>query len=304
MNVYRFLVISVVCLCFPVLGADVDFSIVVSSDGLLTISYTSTTSPRGIALNLDLGGLIITDDSDVISYDATFNCLMDEASEDPENYVPGVGVPLADPDVAGFLTYPAGEVSFCVGYLDENGNQAAGPASSSNLLSLSMSGAEEGTYTITVAEDSVRSGIVGDNGVRLSTNLPITVDYIPSSLCFPESEPDYENWVKAGYPACWCYSYQCKGDTNNLFSGKDKAGSRIWVDSEDLATFLKCWQLRECEPDFVTYDCACCDFNHDFSGKDKDCARIWVDSSDLTIFLAGWQKKDDDIFFSTECLSE
>ena len=115
--------------------------------------------------------------------------------------------------------------------------------------------------------------------------------------CIDASSPHYTNWIKAGQPQCWCYTHQCKGDADNNFSGKNKAGNRVWVDSSDLALFLACWQKKESDTAYSTYPCYCADFDHLFSGKDKAGLRIWVDSGDLTIFLAGWQKAESDPIF-------
>jgi hypothetical protein len=111
-------------------------------------------------------------------------------------------------------------------------------------------------------------------------------------------------WVKAGKPTCWCPAsgggsdFQCKGDADNDFVGKDKPGSRQWVTSDDLNILIAGWQKYDDSSGNVgTWICA--DFDHDFVGKDKNGSRQWVTSDDLNVLIAGWQKYDDDTYFTT-----
>jgi len=114
--------------------------------------------------------------------------------------------------------------------------------------------------------------------------------------CFPSQHPDYNIWVSVGKPACWCYRYQCKGDANGYFDGKDADGERRWVDLADLIIFGAGWLKVDTEAGFNTWICA--DFDHTFDGKDQDGLRKWVNLPDLTIFGAGWLKVDTEPHFT------
>lgn len=49
-------------------------------------------------------------------------------------------------------------------------------------------------------------------------------------------DPDPQPW----YPE-WDYPYQCHGDTDNDFNGKDKYGSRVYITLSDLTLFSASW---------------------------------------------------------------
>ena len=160
----------VLALAMPALAADVDFDAVDNGDGSFTITYTATTAPRGLALSIDTATVAIVDASAATGTDAAFNCFMDEASEDPENYVLGAGSPLAADGAAGLPAFPASEFSLCMGVLDAS--QGAGPLSAT-VATVLTNLPEDATVTVTISEDSFRGGVVGD--AALTTNLPITV---------------------------------------------------------------------------------------------------------------------------------
>lgn len=129
-------------------------------------------------------------------------------------------------------------------------------------------------------------GEVEDYQFFVSTDLP----------CFSEGDPDYDMWVSVGKPFCWCCEYQCLGDADCDFEGKDQDGKRKWVTLPDLQTFGDCWQKVD-DQDFPPY-CICADFDHDFEGKDIEGHRKRVSLPDLAIFGAGWMKVDTDPHFT------
>jgi hypothetical protein len=305
--------ISVLLISAPLM-ATVNFT-VEATGNQVTIGYTSDPGDdvRGVALLLESN--LSNTVSSVDSVATAFNTFIDFAYEDPCSYTvgsdggnllnciakhdgPGVDSPADLPSVV------------CLGVLDEGGAQAPGPESTANLITLTMSNGS--TNTLTISADTLRSetGAVGSDS--LATNLPITIE-IPTitecaecSDCFPTAHADYAAWLTAGThmgcsagrgPAAWCYEFQCKGDTDGQFTGKDKAGKRIYVSSADLETFLAGWQKPETDTGFCGFIAA--DNDHAFTGKDKAGKRVYVSSADLETFLAGWQTPETDTHFTT-----
>ena len=161
-----------------------------------------------------------------------------------------------------------------------------------------------------------RGGVVLEDGNGTDANLTDACAGITGANCFPGSpsgNPDKEDWnafdfwVAAGKPDCWCpktwpegvFDYQCKGDANLDFDGKDKLGKRQWVTGVDLGILAAGWQKVETDPGFNTWICA--DFAHHYDGKDKDGKRQWVTGEDLGILATAWQKTDTDSPMMTDC---
>jgi hypothetical protein len=122
---------------------------------------------------------------------------------------------------------------------------------------------------------------------------------LKTEACFPSGHVDYPMWVKALYPSCWCCQFQCRGDADCGFTGKDKNGKRQYVSLPDLTIFNAGWLKFETDPAFSTFICA--DFNHGFDGKDKTGKRQYVSLPDLTIFNAGWLKPETVPHFTPPC---
>jgi len=116
---------------------------------------------------------------------------------------------------------------------------------------------------------------------------------------FPADDPDYPNWVKAGKPQCWGRDYQCKGDADGTFSGKDQDGKRVWVNLSDLNILVPAWGKVDNATWKANPTWICADYDHAFSGKDQDGKRVWVNLSDLNILVAAWGKVDTNPVFST-----
>lgn len=89
----------------------------------------------------------------------------------------------------------------------------------------------------------------------------------PEDDCFPQSHEDYQEWVRVGKPACWCYHRQCYGDINgSSFLGKPVTGA-------DLLIFKAAFNQAELPEGGI-----CADLNHaSFFGKR-------VTGADLVIF--------------------
>lgn len=168
---------------------------------------------------------------------------------------------------------------------------------------------------ISIVANAIRGGIVLENGVTATGDYTAATNVAIGGAapeCLSSSHPDYANWVKAGKPDCWCDTpegsgYQCKGDADGLFTGKDKVGSRIWVTGTDLDVLIAGWQKLDSAVDGsigttglgISY--ACADFNHSFVGKDKNGSRINVTGLDLDILIAGWQKVDNVSPMNADC---
>ena len=111
--------------------------------------------------------------------------------------------------------------------------------------------------------------------------------------CFPSCHPDYEQWVAAGKPECWCNPRQCHGETDSLAGGSAKTGS-YYVGPLDLNVLLAGWLVTE--PPFgpgiaSVPNGICADFAHDVGGSAKT-GIYRVGPSDLNILIANWLAKE------------
>jgi hypothetical protein len=201
--------LMVLALAASAFAADVDFSASDEGGGKLQISYTCNDpcNPRGIALAIDGSNAsdtaTVTGTADVVSVNSAFNTYIDFAYDgvvdpcDPCSYQPGQGHPLAKTSAAGVpASYPESEFSVCMGVLDESGNQAAGPASTSNLITLQLD-SDDPCVPIVISADTLRAPDSGVVGSSLTSNLPITV---------------YVEFVTV--PTCWNYTTFCYGDAD------------------------------------------------------------------------------------------
>ena len=151
------LLLVAVLLAAPAMAV-VEISATDNGDSTVTIGYNCTEGelPRGIAL------AIARTDGDAVAesavVDPVYNTFIDWAYSNLEGYDVGMGHPFADPTAAGVATLPAADFSLCMGVLDQGGNQAAGPGSLANLVTITFSGTS-GTFSLDV--DNLRGGVVG-----------------------------------------------------------------------------------------------------------------------------------------------
>jgi hypothetical protein len=101
--------------------------------------------------------------------------------------------------------------------------------------------------------------------------------------CYWGTEKD--TWVNTGSPYCWCYQYNCKGDSDNEYSGK--GDSARWVTLDDLAIFNAAWLKPISDPNWLP-EYVCADHARDTKGKGG--GTVHVGLTDLAIFNAGWLK--------------
>jgi hypothetical protein len=261
--------------------ATITFTAMDNEDGTITIGYASdgADAPRAIALTVSLSdGATVDPAAGVVVESEDFITYMDyaySAYDGGEGYEIGDGHPLAVVDAAGRLEAPASEFSICMGVLDEGGNQAPGE-SSDTLVTLTLDIPGEST-TVSISADTLRgpdSGVVGD--AEIMSVMP--EDFVVGgSVCYIKpGHADYDDWVEAGEPECWCREYQCRGDAD----GNQFAGS--WVFGPfDLDILVKSWNKNPGDDGYNV----CADFDHrKFAG-----ARVFG-PFDLQILIDNWNK--------------
>ena len=288
--------------------ADVEFA-GACDDGtpcIVTISYTSepAEAPRGIALKLTCTGTVQIEDYVAASADPAYNCFIDYAFTAGDTYEidPTNQHPLADPLAAGVGTVPATEISVCMGVLDQEENQAPGPAESTQLLQLEVSG----TGTIEMTADTLRgpgSGVVGSEiASNLSDGAVVVINVVcgEEPPCMPTCHPDYDEWLDVGSPDSWCYVRQCYGDTDDIESNYGPEPPPIvpwpkaWVTAEDLAVLVEGYKaVYGGDPEVDTWIAA--DFNHMENNYGPEPPPIvpWpaarVTAEDLSILVANYK---------------
>jgi hypothetical protein len=54
----------------------------------------------------------------------------------------------------------------------------------------------------------------------------------------------YDMWVAAGYPRCWCYQAQCRGNADGVTDGSAKSGYWV-VSADDLNILVAGWRVLD-----------------------------------------------------------
>jgi hypothetical protein len=113
--------------------------------------------------------------------------------------------------------------------------------------------------------------------------------------CFPQSDPNYNEWVSMGRPYCWCFPRQCHGDADGAQEGNPKSGY-FYVWANDLADLIAGWKQPYSgspgadgpDPDLAPDTWICADFSHTQEGNPKSgYFRVWA--NDLAILIANWK---------------
>jgi len=108
--------------------------------------------------------------------------------------------------------------------------------------------------------------------------------------CFPECHPEYSEWLAAGQPACWCRSYQCKGDADGQIQGNLIVG--FWnVGTEDLDDLVLGWTVKEPPegPGIGSIPFGiCADFDHRAAGSVYT-GYYRINPQDVCILAKYWQ---------------
>jgi hypothetical protein len=152
---------------------DARFTLQYQGNGQIRIGYNTIrgNAPRSIALTVDLDNATIQSPADVISRDSAFNGFLDYAHTYPAGYVLGAGHPLANASGPGVPNFGTGLGQFAINMacFDETENQAPGPMSATNLITLQLHGS--GPATVTLDADLTRGGSFLEQGQTV--NLPV-----------------------------------------------------------------------------------------------------------------------------------
>jgi hypothetical protein len=291
----RMMAILVLVVAVPAMAV-VNFTATDAGSGKLTIAYTTTDGdlPRGVALRVGLSDGAVVDTTKAVVVDPAFNTFIDWAYSNPLNYQVGNGNPLALPTAAGALTANASDFSISMGVLDQTGAQKAGPASSTNLITIQLLKGTADQTTVTITGDTLRGPASGVVGSVLTSNLPQTVVVkFVATECVKSTASFFNDWVAFGKPACWCYARNCKGDADGLKQGSALTG--FWyVGTNDLNILVKGWQVKEAPkgPGIMSIAGAiCADFARDKQGSAL--TGFWrVGTNDLNLLVASWQVKE------------
>ncbi len=291
----RLMAILVLVVAVPAMAA-VTFT-ADGTGGKLQIAYTTSDGdlPRGVALRIAADGGAMVDSAAAVVVDPAFNAFIDWAYSNPLNYAVGDGHPLAKFDMAGALDADAADFSVSMGVLDPTGNQGAGPASTTNLITITFKNIPAEGSNVTISGDTLRGPASGVVGSVLTSNLPITVKVMPAGevKCVKPDAPFFAAWQSFGEPACWCYARNCKGDADGKSQGNAITGF-AYVFSNDLNVLIAGWNIKEAPkgPGIMSIpNAVCADFNRDQQGNAiTGFARVF--SNDLNILIANWNIKE------------
>ena len=176
---------------------------------------------------------------------------------------------------------------------DEDHNTV--PPTSGQLCSFYVSG----DCNVAIDNDAPRGGVVMEDidktfapGYVTLVGCQVTIDY-----CFPEGHTDFQAWLDAGEPNCWCGSgRQCHGDVDDAFEGGTKVGI-YYVGTGDLAILLNAWEVLEPNggqnypggPGIASItNGICADIDHTTEGGTK-VGIYHVGTGDLAILLNYWE---------------
>ncbi|MHC4676595.1 MAG: DUF7901 domain-containing protein, partial [Planctomycetota bacterium] len=112
--------------------------------------------------------------------------------------------------------------------------------------------------------------------------------------CYPSDDPHHQTWLNVGAPQCWCYQYNCKGDTDNIGAGG--GSNKKYVVVADLNLLGAARAKKVTDPTLpANYQCANFDRLSAGSGVNKK----YVVVGDLNILGTGWALKVTDPVFAT-----
>ena len=177
---------------------------------------------------------------DTVTVDSFFDIFMDQAYDEEagDGYEYGEDKgngPIADQDAPGQLALPLTNFCISMGGLGGEAEPLNDPCTS-GTITLTGSG------TGTISENELRGGVIDENGDRVTTNLPLPIPCHPCG-CY-EGQPDYDEWIAAGMPECWCYPTQCQGDADGKTEGGGVLG--IWhVGTIDVGVLAGAWLVKE-----------------------------------------------------------
>jgi hypothetical protein len=287
-------------MCAPAMAATITVTDNLNSTVTVTVTRGGA-EPNivGLALDVDLDQGSVTAVS--APTPATFNIYPDAAYSDeivtPNSYVYGSGTPVADQDNAGEIALP--QQNFCLSLGNLNGESTPGADGS---LSVSITLTLSDPNYVEVCENSVRGGIVAVDGTALDADCA-SADNIQGASCrdkiFSVQGSDardlYDAYITAGKdPNCWCWRYQCYGDSDNATEYVLIEGDYRIYDN-DLTALSNNWKRH---PTSTPAADPCADFGHDseYVLIEGDYS---VYDSDLTILSNHWKDMDSDL--TTDC---
>ncbi len=122
-------------------------------------------------------------------------------------------------------------------------------------------------------------------------NSPRTVTIMLSPACFPSDHPDYDQWVMAGKPDCWCYPRQCHGDADGNKEGSP-IGGYYYVGPGDIGVMVPGWMVREPpKGPGISAAQACGDYDHAMQGNIIG-GYYRVGPGDIAIMVDTWMVKE------------
>jgi hypothetical protein len=301
------LMLVILAMAAPLYAAGrVQFYATDNEDGTCTITFDANDvmgiEPVAMGLDVKVNG---SDPSHAITavsgMDSFFDIFMDYAYDDPCSYTYGAGHPVADPNAAGSASLPSHH--FCVSMGGLGGAaEPLDPAPDNGVAFVLTAGnltAPGSPVTGHIKISALRGGVIGKDTGPMETNLvPVHLPFTISTNgeCYPSDAPGYATWLAMGSPDCWCYQYNCRGDTDGLGTGI--AAGKKWVVGPDLTLLANSLFKRQ---DDVTlpanYQCA----NFDRVGTGIAAGKKWVTGGDLGILAAGLFKRQDDVHFTTIC---
>ena len=193
------------------------------------------------------------------------------------------GTPYADPcdypsDTKGGPGTGAMTVEMGALFSPPEANSPNAPNASGLLFKFTV---DVNDCNVSIAENSIRGGVVLVGGEASDPNLTGCVVAAAPPDCFNSGHADYSEWQTVGEPDCWCYTYQCDGDVDGLELGDPKVGL-FHVEYQDLTAVLGSWKQAS------GYD-ICADVSRSEDGDPK-VGLFRVEYQDLTIVLNNWKK--------------
>lgn len=190
-------ILLVIAMALPAM-ATVTITAVDNGDGTVTIGYVADAGEviRGAGIKLTVGaGDEVDGVVDALAPDAAspFNAYIDYYAEFGVTELPGTGAhPVADPAAAGPLALPAAEAVFSAGVLDESGNTGGAEGTGILCTITLVDGSDaDGFAVLTIAEDALRGGVVGDGFTADQVVYPaaLTIE-IPGDICLGDLNGD------------------------------------------------------------------------------------------------------------------
>ena len=315
------LILVVLAMAAPAVAGTVNFAATDNGNGTCTITYYVTggvVAPvaLGVTVEVTAGNPIKA----VTDMDEFFEIFMDDAYDmelDPcDSYVYGAGDPVADPCGPGGKDLPASKFVISMGGLGGPTKPPTkfpkmGTKKDPVVVAVLHSDTQPplgGTTSGIITVDALRGGVIDEDGEVMDPNgagapenvlqLPFTIsecflsDHINQAPESPEvGNPDYDVWVSVGKPACWCYQYQCRGDTDGEFEGRgDNKKYVVLADAQVInAAWLK--TIGGVEPEGPYWEdnkdeWICADFDHDSVGRGDNEKRVTL--ADAQIINGGW----------------